>query len=90
MNIFVFDPDPAEAALYLDDVRRNKMILETAQLLSSAMHVNHLGNNYPIYKPTHLGHPCAKWTAKSKGNFAWLLEYMKCLSNRPHKSKELI
>ncbi len=92
MNIFAFSPDPWECALWLDDVRKNKMILETAQLLSSAVAINDPSWAKHVYKPTHLGHPCAKWVMTSKTNFSWLLTYMKDLVEQQgkHKSSELI
>lgn len=37
MNIFVVDEDPAICAEYLDDKRVVKMVLETAQMLSTAL-----------------------------------------------------
>ncbi len=99
MNIFAFDPDPWTCALWLDDVRKNKMILETAQLLSSAVAINdpswvsrtNLYGEKP-YKPTHLGHPCAKWVMLSKDNFDWTIEYICALSEQfgKHKSRALI
>lgn len=52
MNIFAFDPDPWACALWLDDVRKNKMILETAQLLSSAVAINDPSWASKVYKPT--------------------------------------
>jgi hypothetical protein len=92
MNIFTFDPDPWTCALWLDDVRKNKMILETAQLLSAAVAINDPSWASRVYKPTHLGHPCAKWTMTSKANFEWLLTYMSDLADQKgeHKSAELI
>lgn len=92
MNIFAFSPDPWECALWLDDVRKNKMILETAQLLSSAVAINDPSWAKYVYKPTHLGHPCCKWVMASKTNFSWLLTYMKNLVEQQgkHKSSELI
>jgi hypothetical protein len=92
MNIFAFDPDPWVSALHLDDIRKNKMILETAQLLSSAVAINDPSWTSKVYKPTHLGHPCAKWCILSRANFEWLLSYMKHLSTQygRHKSSELI
>lgn len=38
MNVFVLDTDPYKAAEYHCDVHINKMLLETAQLLSSVIH----------------------------------------------------
>jgi hypothetical protein len=92
MNIFAFDPDPWVCALWLDDVRKNKMILETAQLLSASVAINDPSWASKVYKPTHLGHPCAKWTMLSRHNFSWLLQYIRDLSEQfgQHKSSELI
>lgn len=79
MNIFVISNNPVECARCLDDLRLNKMILETGQLLSSAYR-----RLYPtridkealdeLYKDTHLEHPCSKWTRRRYKNFYWLLE----------------
>jgi hypothetical protein len=44
-----------------------------------------------VYKPTHLGHPCAKWAMASRGNFKWLRDYFRCLEfqwKAIHKSAE--
>ena len=49
------------------------MILETAQILSVAHHINGLNiNQNEIYKPTHINHPCCIWARKSKENYYWL------------------
>ena len=93
MNIFAFDPDPWTCALWLDDIRKNKMILETAQLLSSAAFLLDPKATRDVYKPTHVGHPCTKWTLLSKPNYDWLVEYMSCLFKQQgglHKSALLI
>ena len=92
MNIFAFDPDPWQSALWLDDVRKNKMILETAQLLSSAVAINDPSWASKVYKPTHTGHPCCKWVMSSRANFYWLRSYMNDLWSQrgSHKSAELI
>jgi hypothetical protein len=92
MNIFTFSPDPWESALWLDDVRKNKMILETAQLLSAAVAINDPSWASKVYKPTHTGHPCAKWAMVSRANYYWLLSYMRDLWSQQgnHKSAELI
>lgn len=93
MNIFVFDTQPHKAALWLDDVRQNKMILETCQLLSTAIHQNGNPNNLTVYKPTHKHHPCTVWVGKSRGNFKWALDYLKALGtirNPRHKSLQLL
>ena len=75
MNIFVVSPDTMECAKALDDLRLNKMIIETAQLLSTAMRVQgYTGSD--IYKSTHVNHPCAVWARESNENYKWLLLYM--------------
>lgn len=51
MNIFVTSSCPFECARTLDDVRVNKMVLETAQLLATAHH--QLGSGtYEMYRAT--------------------------------------
>jgi len=90
MNIFAFSHDPWECALWLDDVRKNKMILETAQLLSSAVAINDPSWASRVYKPTHLGHPCVKWAMASRPSFNWARVYMNYLGEQfgRHKSLE--
>lgn len=75
MNIFVIDPDPWACAVALDDLRLNKMILETAQLLSTAMRMQGYSSD-TIYKSTHVNHPCAVWARTNASNYMWLLVYL--------------
>lgn len=92
MNIFVISPDTTECARALDDLRLNKMIVETAQLLSTAMRFH--GSLAPVYKSTHINHPCAVWARETDSNYKWLLLYMSDLveewtsrtGNMNHKS----
>lgn len=77
MNIFVSFPDPELSAKYLDDKRVIKMILESAQLLSTAITVR--GGDGP-YKVTHKNHPCAIWCRETKANYDWLYEHFLALS----------
>ena len=78
MNIFVLDADPARAAVAHCDRHVVKMIVETAQMLSTAHHVIDGGylprHNGGIYLPTHRAHPCSVWARQSVGNYNWLLE----------------
>ena len=78
MNIFVVDPDPVTSAKALDDLRLNKMIIETAQLLCTAM-TYHGYNNPNIYKSTHVNHPCSVWARETESNFRWLVKYFDAL-----------
>lgn len=83
MNIFVTEPCPIASAEALDDKRVVKMILESAQLLSTAIHINVLTLDDDIsqvlYKPTHKQHPCALWSAHSNSNWEWLFQHFLAL-----------
>ncbi len=72
MNIFVSHPSPHLSAFALDDKRVVKMVLETCQLLSTAMNVT--GGIGP-YKTTPANHPCSKWAREAKGNYSWLFDH---------------
>jgi len=70
VNIFVLSINPVEAASFHCDQHLNKMILETAQLMSTAIfylrrepHYNYIRSH--IYKPTHQNHPCSLWLRPS-------------------------
>ncbi len=78
MNIFVIDPNPTTCAQALDDLRLNKMIIETAQLLSTAMREHGYFGNL-VYKSSHLNHPCAIWARQTDSNYRWLLSYLEAL-----------
>lgn len=74
MNIFATSSCPVESAQALDDKRLVKMVLESAQLISTAL--SRLGYWHSnLYRPTHVSHPCARWAARSRGNFDWLVRH---------------
>ena len=82
MNIFVPSSCPVACAEYLDDKRVVKMILETAQLLSTAHHLNNTTLDCSkIYKPTHANHPCAVWVREAVGNYRWTWLHLQALCN---------
>lgn len=72
MNIFYLSGDAEQAARMMCDKHVVKMIVETAQLLSTAHHVLD-GPNAPlgIYKETHKNHPCAVWVRSSPYAYRW-------------------
>jgi hypothetical protein len=72
MNIFVLHDDPAIAASMSCDKHVVKMILETAQMLSTVAHSR--GHRAP-YKATHKNHPCTLWAGESKANWRWLIAH---------------
>lgn len=96
MNIFCTDQSPIRSAMWLDDRRLNKMILESAQMLSTALRRYGLGNG-PHYKSAHQNHPCTLWTGRSRSNFLWLCEHALAMCaiytatrNRTHASEPVI
>lgn len=68
MNIFVLDTSPHKAALFHCDKHVVKMVLETAQLLSTVKHG--LWLDAP-YRATHANHPCTVWVRQSRENYNW-------------------
>lgn len=81
MNIFYLHENPVTAARYHCDKHVVKMILEYAQLLSTAHHVLD-GDDAPegIYKCTHKNHPSAVWVRQSKENYMWLVDlFLNCI-----------
>lgn len=94
MNIFVLDEDFDLNAQYHNDRHCVKMILEYAQLLSSALWMN---NIEAPYKLTHKNHPCAIWTRNSLSNYIWLSKLALSLCKeytyrykKIHKTEEII
>lgn len=89
MNIFILDEDPVIAAQMHCDQHLQKMILESAQMLSTALHhtLFNQANKFPasyksfieaeskdIYKPAYQGHPCTIWCHESYANFMWVVD----------------
>lgn len=75
MNIFILDTNPRIAAKYHNNKHVVKMILESAQMLCTA--VNFMsGEQITPYKSTHLSHPCSVWARRTLGNWLWLHELM--------------
>ena len=96
MNIFVLDRDIRKCAEYHGNRHCIKMILETAQLLSTAIKLKDQSVE-GLYGISHHNHPCSVWTRKSKQNFMWLAELGMALGEeythryyKTHKSTEVI
>lgn len=96
MNIFCTSDCPIESAKFLDDKRCQKMVLESAQLLSTALRVNaYKGDD--VYKIAHLNHPSSRWCRATQGNYKWLLEHFRALcdeytrrTGKTHASSKLL
>ena len=71
MNIFVLDRDIRQCAQYHCDQHVSKMVLESVQILCTAL--NKRGFVAP-YRSTHSKHPCVLWAEESYDNFRWLRE----------------
>lgn len=69
MNIFVLDKNQEKAAKYHCDKHIIKMILESAQMLSTACRLTNINEGY---KATHINHPCNIWVRESISNWTWL------------------
>jgi hypothetical protein len=98
MNIFILSTDPIEAAQAHCDQHLHKMILESAQMLSTAAH-KHLPHLFPhIYASAYQSHPCTIWTAQSFDHMYWLCKLACALNDirfsvsncAPHSSIQVI
>lgn len=77
MNIFFLDADPVKAAQYHCDKHVIKMILESAQIISTIHRLNGLDEGYKI---THRHHPCTVWAGKFLENYQWLRQLISALN----------
>lgn len=82
MNIFYLHNDTKTCAEMHNDKHVVKMILEYAQLLSTAHHMldgadDNLSTHHKdilsnVYKKTHFNHPSAVWARANVENYVWL------------------
>lgn len=79
MNIFYVDESPETAAQMMCDKHVVKMILESAQLLSTAHRLLDDNPNEILYKVTHKNHPSAVWTRQSFLHYSWLYKHFVAL-----------
>ncbi len=73
MNIFILSTSPQEAAHAHCDQHIHKMILESAQMLSTAAHLTL--PSIPkrlLYKPAYENHPCTRWVSSSYSAMVWV------------------
>jgi hypothetical protein len=94
VNIFVTSDCPVECAKNLDDKRVVKMVLETAQMLCTALN---LANQKTPYKSTHANHPSNMWARSTRSNWVWLWNHGVALCSeytsrygRVHKCESVI
>ena len=96
MNIFFLDKTPELSAEYLCDKHIPKMLLESAQMLSTAVQ-NYTGRIEELYKPAYPNHPMTKWVGSTFSNFQWALENAVYISDeytkrfkKLHKSSRIL
>jgi len=78
MNIFYLDKDPKIAAQMHCDKHVVKMILESAQMLSTAHRVldgDEYADEKGLYKMAHKNHPCSIWVRSSDNNYRWMWDF---------------
>ena len=78
MNIFVLDKNIEKCARYHCDQHVVKMILESVQMLCTALNKKEI---ITPYKSTHQNHPCVLWVEQSFDNFSWLRNLAFALNN---------
>lgn len=78
MNIFVLDLNIEKCAEYHCDQHAIKMILESVQLLCTALNKKQFSTPY---KSTHIKHPCVLWIEESYDNFEWLIQLALALNS---------
>ena len=89
MNIFVTDPDPVISAQTLCDKHVVKMVLESAQMLSTAWREpndlrssefsSRYADEHELYKTAHPNHPCSIWVRQARENYKWLYRHFVAL-----------
>ena len=96
MNIFFLDKTPEKSAEMLCDKHVPKMLLESAQMLSTAVQ-RHTGGLAFLYKSAYPKHPMTIWVGTTKDNFKWALDNALWINNeyeyrfkKKHKSFRII
>lgn len=81
MNIFATSSCPIESAQALADKHVVKMIVESAQILSTVL-ITAWGfppggsvRGVALYRPTHAARPCVVWAGKSWANMYWVARH---------------
>lgn len=82
MNIFVLHPEPSRAAQMMCDKHIPKMVVETMQMLGSAV-IRHgaepedmpLTSQGTPLKGGYHRHPCTVWAGETRANYDWLCRH---------------
>lgn len=97
MNVFMLSWVVSVCANWHFDKHVVKMILEMAQLLSSAHHVLDPNPSKRLYRKTHVNHPCAIWCRAHCNNYLWIAKLGLALCQeytarykKVHKTQDLL
>lgn len=79
VNIFYLSISPKQSAIWHNDSHVRKMIVETAQMLSTSHRL--LSDDVPniLYKVTHKNHPSTIWVRSDISHYMWTYELFKNL-----------
>lgn len=87
MNIFYLHDNPYGAARYMHDRHVVKMILETAQMLSTAHrmygHVEFC-DKHGFYRSAYVNHPSTRWCRASVQHYQWCYQHFVALIDEYH------
>tara|TARA_R110000803_G_scaffold57045_1_gene114837 strand:+ start:408 stop:920 length:513 start_codon:yes stop_codon:yes gene_type:complete len=96
MNIFYLDINPTTSAQMLCDKHIPKMLLESCQMLSTAIRELQ-GDDEHLYKKAHPKHPSTLWVQESPQNFKWLYDHAMSIAKeytkrygKIHKSSRIL
>ena len=86
MNIFVLDKMPWKSAQMMCDKHIPKMIVESAQMMASAL-IRHgatpdmmpTTKSGTSYRGGYHHHPCTVWAGETRNNFLWLASHAEAL-----------
>jgi hypothetical protein len=84
MNIFFLNKCPIKSAKELCDKHVVKMVLETAQMCSTAIHEKYSNDEIildHIYKPAYKNHPMTIWVRDNVANMAWAITHGLAIGN---------
>ena len=81
MNLFILSLSVTECAQFMFDKHVSKIILEAAQMLSTAVNIIEPEHNLTTYKTCHINHPVSIWVRTSLENFLWTIDLVEAMHN---------
>lgn len=81
MNLFILSLSVTECAEFMFDKHVSKIILEAAQMLSTAVNTIDPEHKLNTYKSCHLNHPVSIWVRTSLENFMWTIDLVEAMHN---------